>query len=122
EASFVARTVERLLGGASFHSLDSGRVDATEPGEQGGGGLGFSDFAVLYRTDRQARALAEAFTRTGLPFQKRSHDRLADRPGVAPLVAAMSGDGPVTALLGRAVDDLLRRGAPESTPESTPES
>ncbi|HEV2779940.1 MAG TPA: UvrD-helicase domain-containing protein [Actinophytocola sp.] len=77
EASFVARTIEQLLGGASFHALDSGRVDT-----DGVQGLGFSDFAVLYRTDRQARAVMDALTQAGLPFQKRSHDRLADRPGV----------------------------------------
>ncbi len=101
EASFVARTVERLLGGASFHSMDSGRVDAG--GEHETDGLGFSDFAVLYRTDRQARALVETLTRTGLPFQKRSHDRLADRPGVARVVEALtSGPGPVLGLLRQA--------------------
>ncbi|WP_158842482.1 UvrD-helicase domain-containing protein [Saccharothrix deserti] len=78
EAAFVARTIEQVLGGASFHAFDSGRVvsDGTQ-------NLGFSDFAVLYRTDRQSRALVEALTQSGLPFQKRSHDRLADRPGVA---------------------------------------
>ena len=78
EARFVARTIEQVLGGASFHAFDSGRVvgDGTQ-------GLGFSDFAVLYRTDRQARAVVEALTQSGLPFQKRSHDRLVDRPGVA---------------------------------------
>ncbi|MEV0679889.1 UvrD-helicase domain-containing protein [Actinosynnema sp. NPDC050436] len=82
EAAFVARTVERVLGGASFHAFDSGRVSVSEDAR----GLGFADFAVLYRTDRQSRALVEAFTRSGLPFQKRSHDRLADRPGVARIV------------------------------------
>ncbi|GAB2977069.1 UvrD-helicase domain-containing protein [Amycolatopsis acidiphila] len=50
EAAFVVRTIDQLLGGASFHSLDSGRVAA-----DGTQGLGFADFAVLYRTDRQAR-------------------------------------------------------------------
>ncbi|MGK5531681.1 UvrD-helicase domain-containing protein [Streptomyces sp. URMC 129] len=91
EATFVARTVEELLGGASFHARDSGWAETA-----GTEGLGFSDFAVLYRTDRQARAVAEALTRAGLPFQKRSHDRLADRPGVAEAVAAVgdaAGDG-----------------------------
>ncbi|HEY9524821.1 MAG TPA: UvrD-helicase domain-containing protein, partial [Thermopolyspora sp.] len=62
EASFIARAIEELLGGASFHSLDSGRVES-----DGGGGLGFSDFAVLYRTDRQARTLMGGLTRAGLP-------------------------------------------------------
>jgi DNA helicase II / ATP-dependent DNA helicase PcrA len=81
EASFVVRTVEQLLGGVSFHSLDSGRVESGGA-QSGSEGLGFSDFAVLYRTDRQAGALMDALTRAGMPFQKRSHDRLADRPGV----------------------------------------
>nr|WP_246361398.1 UvrD-helicase domain-containing protein [Haloechinothrix aidingensis] len=84
EAAFVARGIERLLGGASFHALDSGHVE-----DEGDQALGLSDFAVLYRTDRQAAAIAEALTRAGLPFQKRSHDRLADRPGVAELLAEL---------------------------------
>ncbi|WP_433268237.1 UvrD-helicase domain-containing protein [Actinosynnema sp. CS-041913] len=85
EAVFVARTVEQVLGGASFHAFDSGRVSASE----GTQGLGFSDFAVLYRTDRQSRVLVEALTQSGLPFQKRSHDRLADRPGVSRIVRGL---------------------------------
>jgi uncharacterized protein (TIGR00375 family) len=87
EASFVARTIEQLLGGVSFHSLDSGRVTSSGTA---GSGWGFSDFAVLYRTDRQAGAVMDALTRAGLPFQKRSHDRLADRPGVARLLGELS--------------------------------
>jgi uncharacterized protein (TIGR00375 family) len=82
EASFVAHTIELLLGGASFHALDSGRVDSRADSVGSGHGLDFSDFAVLYRTDRQAHAVMDAMTQAGLPFQKRSHDRLADRPGV----------------------------------------
>ncbi|MGH3999439.1 MAG: UvrD-helicase domain-containing protein, partial [Pseudonocardiaceae bacterium] len=90
EASFVARTIEQLLGGVSFHSLDSGRVDSNGTGGSGSGGLDFSDFAVLYRTDRQARAVMDALTSGGLPFQKRSHDRLADRPGVERIVSELT--------------------------------
>ena len=122
EATFVARTVEQLIGGASFHARDSGWVQA-----EGAGGLGFSDIAVLYRTDRQSRAVAEALTRAGLPFQKRSHDRLADRPGVAPLLAALVGagaagaTGPLTQRLRRALDRLLD-GAAEITAAGTPEA
>jgi uncharacterized protein (TIGR00375 family) len=80
EASFVVHTIERLLGGASFHSLDSGRIATAD--SHGGNGLDFSDFAVLYRTDRQAHAVMDALSQAGLPFQKRSHDRLVDRPAV----------------------------------------
>jgi DNA helicase-2/ATP-dependent DNA helicase PcrA len=46
------QTLERLLGGASFHALDSGRVDARASAHP----LALSDLAVLYRTDRQAQA------------------------------------------------------------------
>ena len=98
EAAWIAATIDKLLGGASFHSLDSGRADGHEHGK-----LGLADIAVLYRTDVQAGPLAQALTRAGLPFQKRSHDRLARRPGVADVVRelrlAAGGDvaGRVTA-------------------------
>src|SRR5215207_8934314 len=84
EAEFVVQTIDRLLGGASFLSLDSGRAD-------GGAehGLSFADIAVLYRTDAQSGPLAEALGRAGMPFQKRSHDRLLDRPAVRALVRAL---------------------------------
>ncbi|HEY3957131.1 MAG TPA: UvrD-helicase domain-containing protein [Streptosporangiaceae bacterium] len=84
EAEWIAAEIDRLLGGASFHSLDSDRSDG-----QGHGGLGLADVAVLYRTDSQAKALTQALTRAGLPFQKRSHDRLAQRAGVAEIVREM---------------------------------
>ena len=79
EADFVVRTVDELVGGLSHRSLDSGRVDsrAVAPGT-----LSFSDIAVLYRTDAQAAPIVDALSRAGVPVQKRSHDRLRDRPGV----------------------------------------
>lgn len=120
EGSFVAHTIERLLGGASFHSLDSGRVDS-----DGTQGLGFSDFAVLYRTDRQAHAVMEALTQAGLPFQKRSHDRLAERPGVdrilGELVYAPGGEPagmPVLERLRQAANAVLGRVSPTEQEES----
>jgi uncharacterized protein (TIGR00375 family) len=84
EAAWIAATIDRLLGGASFHSLDSGRADGHAHGK-----LGLSDIAVLYRTDAQAGPLGQALTRAGLPFQKRSHDLLARRPAVADLIREM---------------------------------
>jgi uncharacterized protein (TIGR00375 family) len=79
EADFVLRTVDELVGGLSHRSLDSGRVDprAVSPGT-----LSFSDIAVLYRTDAQAAPIVDALSRAGVPVQKRSHNRLRDRPGV----------------------------------------
>jgi DNA helicase II / ATP-dependent DNA helicase PcrA len=113
EAAWVAREIERLLGGASFHSLDTGRV-----GEPGHEGLGLSDIAVLYRTDAQAEPLGQALTRAGLPFQKGSHDLLERRTGVPEMVREMrlaspggSGDAAVADRLRRAVRTLAARAA-----------
>ena len=79
EADFVVRTIDALVGGLSHRSLDSGRVD---PRAAVADGLSFADIAVLYRTDAQAGPILEALSRAGIPVQKRSHDRLRDRPGV----------------------------------------
>jgi superfamily I DNA/RNA helicase len=95
EASWIALAIDKLLGGASFHSLDSGRADG-----HAGGKLALADMAVLYRTDAQARALGQALTRAGLPFQKRSHDLLARRTAVPEILREMSS--PATAAAGAA--------------------
>jgi uncharacterized protein (TIGR00375 family) len=78
EADFVVRTVDELVGGLSHRSHD-GRVDS----RAAVGAMSFSDIAVLYRTDAQAAPVVDALSRAGVPVQKRSHDRLLDRPGVA---------------------------------------
>src|SRR6516165_5815429 len=84
EAAWIAKAVDRLLGGASFHSLDSGRADGHT-----GGKVALADMAVLYRTDAQAAALGQALTRAGLPFQKRSHDLLSRRAAVPDILLEM---------------------------------
>jgi len=81
EAEFVVHSIERLIGGSTFFSMDSGRVEADE-----GESLSFADFAVLYRTDAQADALVEALARSGIPFQKKSHRSLTDEPAVQAMV------------------------------------
>jgi uncharacterized protein (TIGR00375 family) len=103
EAAWIAGEIDRLIGGSSFHSLDSGRVDSRERHAA----LALSDVAVLYRTDAQAAALGQALTRAGLPFQKRSHDLLARRPGVRDIVSQMrlaepaAPDGRAASVTGR---------------------
>ncbi|MFD0787699.1 UvrD-helicase domain-containing protein, partial [Micromonospora azadirachtae] len=77
EADFVVRTIDELVGGLSHRSLDSGRIDGRSTA------LSFGDIAVLYRTDSQAAPIVDALARANIPVQKRSHDRLRDRPGVA---------------------------------------
>jgi DNA helicase-2/ATP-dependent DNA helicase PcrA len=63
EAEFVVQTIEQMIGGHSFFSIDSGRAS-------GAGHYSFGDFAVLYRTDAQSGPLIEALERAGIPYQK----------------------------------------------------
>jgi superfamily I DNA/RNA helicase len=75
EAVFVSKTIDELVGGVSHRTVDS-RAIAPDA-------MSFADIAVLYRTDAQASFVVDALTRGGIPVQKRSHDRMLDRPGVA---------------------------------------
>jgi DNA helicase II / ATP-dependent DNA helicase PcrA len=84
EAAWIAAQIDQLLGGASFHSLDSGRADGHAHGK-----LGLADIAILYRTDAQATPLGQALTRAGLPYAKRSHDLLTRRAGVPDIIREM---------------------------------
>lgn len=65
EAEYIVHEIERMVGGTSYFSIDSGRVS-----DQGNAAeYSFADFAVLYRTRSQSRLLVEAFARSGMPFQ-----------------------------------------------------
>ncbi len=64
EAEMIVEHVERLIGGTSYFSLDTGRVDAHE----GEAGLAFGDIGVLFRLNAQGDALEEAFGRAGIPI------------------------------------------------------
>jgi superfamily I DNA/RNA helicase len=86
EAEAVAAEIEKMLGGASFHALDSRAVDARDRAEHQ---LSFADFAVLYRTSGQAAAVAEALAKRGFPVQRRSHARLSGMAGVPEILASL---------------------------------
>lgn len=66
EAEHAVHRIESMVGGTSYFSMDTGRL--MEDGEDESG-RAFSDFAVLYRTGAQSELLAEAFERSGIPFQ-----------------------------------------------------
>ncbi|MFL6198754.1 MAG: UvrD-helicase domain-containing protein [Thermoanaerobaculia bacterium] len=85
EAELVVEALERLLGGISSFSFDSGRVESRAERDT----LSFRDVAILYRTEAQAPAIQEALGRAGIPFQKRSHRALLDQPGVQALFLAL---------------------------------
>ncbi len=64
EAEMIVEQVEKLIGGTTYFSLDSGRVSSHEEGEN----LSFGDMAVLFRMNAQGEVLEEAFDRAGIPF------------------------------------------------------
>lgn len=65
EAEYVVHQIEQMVGGTSYFSLDSGRVEGAEPFSA----RSFADFVVLYRLTAQSRLLVEALERSGIPFQ-----------------------------------------------------
>ena len=109
EAEFVVHTIEQLLGGHSFFSIDSGR---TRPGKEVQ--LSFSDIAVLYRMEAQAEAVEEALNRSGMPFQKQANRPLSDHAGVAAFLRELDSqaqDGmPLRERLDAATDGLAGSG------------
>lgn len=78
EAVAVGKRIETLLGGVGFHSLDFDRIDGSEATQA----FGFSDFAVLYRTRRQADILAETMQAAGIPCQIASKEHALNRKGM----------------------------------------
>lgn len=139
EAEFVVHTIEQMLGGTSFFSLDSGRVASGRSGSDrivAAGSrvrarkranaaeevienfwpddLAFSDIAVLYRSGVQIEPLRVAFARSGVPFQHRSHGLLTDQPGVEELLAILHGYEKLpTAWAPRSLDEALVRARDE---------
>jgi DNA helicase-2/ATP-dependent DNA helicase PcrA len=65
EAEFVARTIENLMGGLRFFSLDSD-ISTGEAHEEI---RSLSDFAVLCRIKDQMRVLEQAFNNHSIPYQ-----------------------------------------------------
>ena len=65
EAEFVVHQIEQMMGGVSYFSLDSGRVEGAGQAIA----HSFAEFAVLYRLGAQSRLLIEALERSGIPYQ-----------------------------------------------------
>lgn len=65
EAEAIVREIESLMGGTSHYRIAS----ELKPGHYVDNTYGFSDFAVLYRTNAQAAAIREALESWGIPSQ-----------------------------------------------------
>ncbi len=85
EAEFVVHQIEQMVGGTSYFSLDSGRLDESGPSED----RTFGDFAVLYRLNAQARLLEEAFDRSGIPYETIGGTSLTEQKPVREIMALL---------------------------------
>jgi uncharacterized protein (TIGR00375 family) len=73
EALFVAKEINRLVGGIDM--LDAHKSPIRN-GKSPGSGVarGFSDIAVLYRTNRQAEVLEQCLLKEGIPYTVAGRD------------------------------------------------
>lgn len=100
EAEFVASTIENLIGGHSFFSLDSQRSEGQESN------YSFSDFAILYRTSSQLPLIIEAVKRTGMPFVNLSNDLLCKKKAVRSFLNNLKDDKTVSEQFEASYDKL----------------
>ena len=84
EAEYVVHQIEKLVGGTSLFSQDSGRVEKAPDGERT-----FRDFAVLYRLNALRPVLEEALSRSGMPYQIAGDAPLLSQRGVRELTTAL---------------------------------
>lgn len=82
EVVTIGRTIEQMVGGTGFHSIDFDKLDPDGSETQSG----FADFAVLCRTGDQVQAITRQLTGAGIPCQMVSR-RVLQKPAVAKLLA-----------------------------------
>ncbi|MDR1104226.1 MAG: UvrD-helicase domain-containing protein [Endomicrobium sp.] len=100
EAEFVVSTIENLIGGHSFFSIDTNRSCGEETN------LSFSDFAILYRTSSQLEPLVEVLQRSGMPFVKLSNDLLCNKKPVIKLLRQLTNNEPVISQLDKLSEEF----------------
>ncbi len=66
EGEIIIREIEERIGGTSHYQLMKRVIPADTPLENS---CSFSDFAVIYRTNAQAKAIEESFNTSGIPYQ-----------------------------------------------------
>jgi superfamily I DNA/RNA helicase len=84
EAVAIGRSIEQMVGGIGFHSLDFDKLDD----QNTTGDSSFDDFAVLCRTGEQAQYIAQTLMAAGIPCQLASR-RMVHEKIVTKLLAAL---------------------------------
>lgn len=83
EAVFIGKTIESMVGGIGFHSIDFGKTDDESDSKQ----MSFSDFAVLFRTHDQAVIIADQFEKAGIPFKLATRKKSLGTRGIKALIS-----------------------------------
>ena len=88
EAEFVAHSIEQLLGGTSFFSHDTGRLENSPGGSnrRTDTECSFGDIAVLCRSRAAMEPLKQAFSRLGIPFTRSVTLSVFESPAVKTLI------------------------------------
>lgn len=85
EALFVSRRIEELVGGFGRYGLEDDGAGLPRSADEET--FSFSDMAVLYRLNAQAREIRNVFERSGIPFQQVG----TGRKGLDPRERAVNG-------------------------------
>ena len=83
EAVSIGKTIEKMVGGIGFLSMDSGAVD----GAADTAAYSFSDFAVLFRTRAQASPIFQTLEKAGIPCQFVDRQSALDHESVQALIS-----------------------------------
>ncbi|MEW6571121.1 MAG: UvrD-helicase domain-containing protein [Nitrospirota bacterium] len=65
EGDVIVKEIEKRMGGTSHYQL----MQTTTDRDSADGSYSFSDFAVVFRTNAQAKVLEESFVASGIPYQ-----------------------------------------------------
>lgn len=115
EAEFIVHRIEKMAGGTSMFSHDSGRVESHSDGERS-----FGEIAVLYRLNSQKALLKEALERSGIPYQASGDKGLVELPPVFEMVTFLrlvSGRRVAKEAMGKVIQ-MMVQGIGRQTAES----
>lgn len=81
ENDYILQTIDLKMGGISRQSKDLKNIEDTDDVHK------FSDFAVLYRTHLQGKAIEDAFLKAGIPYQMVSAIPFYDRTEIKDILS-----------------------------------
>lgn len=108
EAEFMARTIEQMIGGVRFFSIDS----SVSGGDENKEIKSLADFAILCRTKEQFRVIEKGLNDHGIPFQVTGDTPLLRLPVVKDMVQLLQSarDPDNTFLRNKLEDKKITKG------------